>query len=346
MFKDAASVYPNTNHSIASVLTGRMPKNNADNASQAMSGQNFIRESVKKGYAAGFSIGDTVCEICVAKFPSRFVKKSILNKAAQLFTVASQQAFGGGDTVATVLGVLLGQPRAPTAVRYNWKLDIPVFLDTVENLQVSHYFATHQPAVHNTKCKVRGEAWIRKNQNLDGVQKEVTCALRSFSRLLDKLKEEGIYDRTMIILISDHGNEMNINVSRSRNAALLLFPGSGVTGDENTKPAGAYNPTLFFKDFEAGGQIREVSDHASILDVPATVCAAIGGCDLALEGQSLRAEIPSNRVRRYWRYFGGKEYLRERCRGGLDEWWEIRSFSGSLASGLVPSLQQPVRHGD
>jgi hypothetical protein len=359
VFSDVASVYPNTGYSLPSVLTGRLPKNEADNLDHALSTQNFLRESIKKGYAAGFSIADKVCDICLPKFPPNFGKKNILNKAAQLFTLASQQAFGGGDAVAIVLAPFLDMPLGPTAAKYSWKLDVGVFLDTIENLQVTsqqpvvqyrHYYATHQPAVHNTKCKVGNEAWIKKNQTANGVAKEVTCVLRSFGRLLAQLKEEGIYDQTMIILTSDHGSALGINSDRSKGAAALLFPGSDALGDDNIKAAGSYNPTLFFKDFGARGQVRVVSDHASLLDVPATVCEAIGGCDLALEGQSLRAEIPADRVRRYWRYFGGAKDRysggEDRLHHGLDDWWEIRSFSGTLASGLVPSLQQPARPRD
>jgi hypothetical protein len=351
VFKDAASVYPNTNYSMASVLTGQMPKYKVDDLDHAISTQNIIRESIKKGYAAGFTMAERECDICLPKYPPGFAAGGVINKAIQLFTVASQQAFGGGDTVAVVMGAFLGRRLGPTTAKYSWKLDIPAFLDTIENLQVSsqqpvvqyrHYYATHQPVVHSTKCKVRSETWIKKNQSLGGVRREVACVLRSFGRLLDKLKEKGIYDQTMIILVSDHGNEMNINSNQGKSAASLLFPGSATAGDGNVKPAGAYNPTLVFKDFGARGQVREVSDHASLLDVSATVCEAIGGCDLALEGQSLRVEIPADRVRRYWRYFGGKEHLKDRYHYGLDEWWEIRSFSGSLVSGLVPSLQQPI----
>jgi hypothetical protein len=121
-------------------------------------------------------------------------------------------------------------------------------------------------------------------------------------------------------------------------------------GPANIKVAGAYNATIMFKDFQSRGTLERSTAPATLLDVTATVCESIGSCQLKLEGQSLRATIAADRERRYWRYFGGSTYSagwEERFFKGLDKWFEVRAFRGSLSEGLVPSIEgEPMNRTD
>ncbi len=354
-FPDAASVYPNTSYSLSSVLIGRMPKGPEEIFDAVIPQQNILRAGLAKGYAPGWTFRQRVCDICLPRIPAGFERAHVAEQAVQLYSLAVQQAFGiGARTVAFLTQPFVRQPIGPTAAKASWKLDADAFQASAQNarltsdrpvIQYRHYFATHQPIVYDKDCRVKHEIDVQSNQSLAGAEGEITCVLTRFGEFVDRLKELGVYDRTMLFLVSDHGYETNINSSDEPLARELLFPGSATRGPRNIKPAGAYNPTLFFKDFGRRGPLQEVGTPASLIDVTATVCAAMDGCGFPLEGQSLRGPIPQDRVRRYWRYFGGDETRfedgKDRFHKGMGEWWEQRSFTGTVPAGLVPSLAQP-----
>ena len=103
-------------------------------------------------------------------------------------------------------------------------------------------------------------------------------------------------------LDGDHGYDGPINTRRYQNladsssfdAADLLFYGSAFSGADNFKAAGTYNATLLFKDFGSRGALQVSDAPASLLDIAATVCDAIGGCAAELEGASLRRPLPAS----------------------------------------------------
>lgn len=359
-FPDAASVYPNTSYSLASVLIGRMPKGPEEYFDNVIPQQNILRAGQAKGYAPGWTFAQRECDICSPKIPAGFERARVADQAVQLYSLATQQAFGiGVRTVAFLTQPFVRQKLGPTAAKASWKLDADAFQASVQNTHLSsdrpvvqyrHYFSTHQPVLYDKDCRVKDELEVQGNQSLAGAEGEVTCVLTRFGEFVDKLKELGVYDRTMLFLVSDHGYEANINSSDEALAGDFLFPGSATLGPMNIKPAGAYNPSLFFKDFGQRGPLREVGSPASLIDVSATVCAAMDGCGFAVEGQSLKDSIPNDRVRWYWRYFGGGDTRFEggedRLHKGMGKWWERRSFTGTIPAGLVPSLAQAPSGAD
>ena len=56
-------------------------------------------------------------------------------------------------------------------------------------------------------CQFKGHDhdWFTRHQNRQSVKEESYCALQQFSRFIAKLKELGIFDKTLIVLKSDHG---------------------------------------------------------------------------------------------------------------------------------------------
>jgi hypothetical protein len=344
-FPDAASVYPNTNYSLASVLRGRIARRASDNLGSAISGSNFINEASARGYDARYVLTRNARER--ERVATRY--RTVL-EFALLLSVSVRQAYGlNADLVSSVVSIFAGHPVDDVLLQYFWKLDIPdLRLDarTVRSsgdqpvIEFRHYFASHQPLVYDKDCTIKQVR--QRKQDLSGVEDEVYCVLSSVAILLNRLRTLELFDHTLVIISSDHGYERNINLQQNHPLARdLLFSFSDTLGVDNIKPAGAYNPTLLFKDFEKSGPLRVNYAPASLLDIAATVCETLGGCGLELEGESLR-NLPNERKREYWRYYGGAKdrYAggKDRLHHGLDEWWEIRSFEGSLAQGLVSSV--------
>jgi hypothetical protein len=70
-----------------------------------------------------------------------------------------------------------------------------------------HFTHTHYPVELDSECVFRGDdaQWYRVNQDREGVVAEARCALRQFGQFVDRLRELGIYDQSVIVLKSDHG---------------------------------------------------------------------------------------------------------------------------------------------
>ncbi|MEK1913367.1 sulfatase-like hydrolase/transferase [Pseudomonas sp. S1Bt23] len=70
-----------------------------------------------------------------------------------------------------------------------------------------HFLHTHFPVDFDEKCNYRSDSadWFNKNQNYDGLVNETTCALQQVADYVNKLKELSVYDKTLLVVKSDHG---------------------------------------------------------------------------------------------------------------------------------------------
>ena len=65
-----------------------------------------------------------------------------------------------------------------------------------------HVAGRHSPILFDENCASVGT----QKENHENMRAQVTCTLLQLERLVQKLKQLGIYDETMIIMHSDHGN--------------------------------------------------------------------------------------------------------------------------------------------
>lgn len=119
-----------------------------------------------------------------------------------------------------------------------------------------HLFNTHAPARLDAHCRpVMGLPWVR--QTAIGQDR---CAVQRLAALLRALQANGIYERTTIAVLSDHG--------------------AGLPKD--TKPGwiwGAYaSPLLLVKPFGARGELARSTRVVGLSDLAATLCAWTGDC--------------------------------------------------------------------
>lgn len=92
------------------------------------------------------------------------------------------------------------------------------------------------------------------------------CAMTGVTRYLDWFKQQGIYDNTMFVLVSDHGWP-------SRNPLL-----KDVGDVEQQELYSQFQNLLMIKPFAAKGAPRENREFISNASVPGIVCEVIGGC--------------------------------------------------------------------
>ncbi len=80
------------------------------------------------------------------------------------------------------------------------------------------------------------------------------AALLKIGDLLQYLKNEGVYDNTRIIIVSDHGYAQRLPAFESFS--------------QLSEQLGAYNPLLLMKDLEANGQVITSNEFMTTADVP------------------------------------------------------------------------------
>lgn len=117
-----------------------------------------------------------------------------------------------------------------------------------------HLFNSHPPATLAADCSVIApQPWTRPT-----ALAQDRCALRLVGELFDRLRALGVYDKTAIVLLADHG------------AGLPRPP-------HNQRQADAA-PLLMVKGFGASGTMRKQERPVSLTEIPNLVCRLIEDC--------------------------------------------------------------------
>ena len=123
------------------------------------------------------------------------------------------------------------------------------------------------------------------------------CALREVERMIATLKQNNIYDNTMIVIVSDHG--------RADSYPQLKAMGNSFPG--------YYTDTLLLvKSPQSRGELRFDSRLMINSDVASLICDEIGGCENV--PPNILKNYPKNRsvVHFYPKYFQGEKNPKDR----------------------------------
>lgn len=76
-----------------------------------------------------------------------------------------------------------------------------------------HFTHTHFPIDFDKDCNYRSDDkdWYEANQNRAGLKSQTECALSEFLTFLDQLKAVGVYDNSLVVFKSDHGEPVRYN---------------------------------------------------------------------------------------------------------------------------------------
>jgi hypothetical protein len=202
------------------------------------------------------------------------------------------------DALSTVTGESFQPAFNATAIHVPWwkrstltptRLDLDEY---VESLHVSgpraahflHFTHTHYPVEFDASCRwAAGEMdWFFAHQDWEGVVDQTQCALREMVGVIQRLEELGVYDNSLVILKSDHGEPIKYNDYDS-------IESFGMRGHE-IFGLGRYAPFLAIKGFGQASQPLAFDSHPVLLDDlaktlcvnadPANDCATYTGYDL------------------------------------------------------------------
>ncbi len=119
-----------------------------------------------------------------------------------------------------------------------------------------HVAGGHGPVQFGENCNYVGT----QKPNYETIRAQVTCTLLQLESLVQKLKQLGIYDETMIIINSDHGSRY-LTTSLNSVGDRVILP----------QVSGSANPAILVKPQNMRGPLRFSRAPVSIGDVPATI---------------------------------------------------------------------------
>jgi Sulfatase len=184
-----------------------------------------------------------------------------------------------------------------------------------------HLMITHSPMVVNRECDYAGGTLPRNRKTVTAQSK---CSLGTVIKLFDKMKELGIYDDSLIILMADHGG--HLQPYRFKNTTI--DPDSNAISIDPWTMAMA-TPLMSIKAPGASGTLKISTALTSLLDTPDTI-SSILNLDERFGGRSV-LELGPLEPRERRNYF----YEWERDDWESDYNGPIREFiiNGSLYDG-------------
>lgn len=215
--------------------------------------------------------------------------------------------------------------------------ELLTFIDNLEIIEKApsfifhHYIFSHQPSTFDQECNYRMSSSVE--QNMDAARAEAKCALKMMNRIVNRLKDIGGYDNSLVFFISDHGLEANMN-GIPVDKGDFEYRGNTINY-KGYSSVSRYNPILFYKDFSSSGDIEVIHDDVSLVDIFPTICRKIHIQDycsrLNLDGVDLD-NSHVKRVKKFLMFKGGSENISVFFENL--ELFEIVSFSGDVRKEL------------
>lgn len=160
-----------------------------------------------------------------------------------------------------------------------------------------HLYITHPPALVNAACRsIAPQKW-----RWEPVKAQSHCAVNLFVNFLRTLKEKKLYDRSVIVLLSDHG--------------------AGLIRKEETRIMAKARALLLIKPMQAKGPLKIGHQLLHVGDLPKTVCRLTGDCEF---DQGVFAFEPDKGSRKitFLEYRWKHEYWRSKS-VPIDAYWNI-----------------------
>lgn len=123
---------------------------------------------------------------------------------------------------------------------------------------------TEFDAAHPYREDAEGNRLLTDNESVLTHYQSNMAAMIQLGKWFDFMKEQGIWDNTRIIIVSDHGHDINTETD----ADYMLTYVSESDGEEYSLDMMAFNSVLLFKDFDSEG--FTIDDHMTTnADTPA-----------------------------------------------------------------------------
>jgi hypothetical protein len=274
-FPNTSSVYPYTEMSLPAILSGKTYDNSSSKSrylDESINDNQFITALDSADYSIKLHLHPAYCNEkyfthCTV-IPGISVRLAALDLVDLGFFRSSpiflkQAIYNNGNGVIKAFFSFDNYSASQPGIGYvlfdefnnNFKVDdIPPVYTFYQSL------ITHSPMVLDSECSVSDE-----NMPLEIVymKRQAECALKQVGRFLQNLKDYSIYDRTLVVISSDHGGNF---FDQKQNSALA-------EASIPQKHFARGKSTLLIKPFDSRGALTKSNYPAQVSDIPMTVSA-------------------------------------------------------------------------
>ena len=135
--------------------------------------------------------------------------------------------------------------------------------DVAPTYKFYHSMLTHSPMVLDAECNLLTQRVSR--HSLEGRLDQSSCAFKHVFTFLQKLKQENIYDNSLIIISSDHGGRYAVPEQQQNLAER----------DIKYQPHSAALATLLIKPINSHGPLKISTAPAALSDIPNTILSLL-----------------------------------------------------------------------
>jgi hypothetical protein len=152
----------------------------------------------------------------------------------------------------------------------------------------------HLPLPHSPLILDENLSYHPMEFNRENFKRQSIAALKAASRFLAKLEKEGIYDRTMIFIVGDHGGG-----SQGLGIRIPPDPACGSFSRKTYLWQATGAPLILAKPFRKRGGLTRTDDPVSLGDLRDTILQEV---NLSSSGNSIFRQGPQPRERTFFLY--------------------------------------------
>ena len=192
-----------------------------------------------------------------------------------------------------------------------------------------HVGIPHQPAAVNAECRFVGIRTFRR----ENYAPQARCGVRRVQAFLDRLREMGLYDSSLIVISSDHG---------MRFAPREFSSDRAVQGGDLSGWAGKASALLLVKAPNSSGLVRVSEAPTAITDIPATILDSAGVPHNLPGVPALKIDATARRSRSFAAYsWENDDWAQE-----YFDYLDVFSIDGPLRDGRSWRLTQSIYRPD
>ena len=292
-FKDNIGAFPTTYMAVPAFMSGEIYRNHIPKKAflqSVLGGKSIINTAFEAGYELDLVSEEYwIGKYIAAKHTNSYLipttqrataQARVLDEAAKLLDLTLfrlgphfLKKYIHNDQVWIVQPAIFGSNNLPF-----WYFEHTAFLNGLtENMSADraapvykliHVMNTHWPMVVDGNCEYVGGSLPR---NRVTVTTQSRCSLDVIIRLLDKMKQLGIYENSLIVLMADHGAglapyELKARPAENGEDAVLINP----------KVVSMATPLMAVKPPGASGPLQVSSAPSSYTDIPITIASILG----------------------------------------------------------------------
>jgi len=301
-FRDTVGSFPTTYMSVPAILSGRLYRNNMpmpEFVKSVLNGKTIPNVLYSEGYGVdliltgGLYGAGQYSNMYSLPVPYKTTKKEyeLSNSALMMDLVLFRIAPHYLKNYISIdgLGLIQGLSGQQGYRKLRYFAHTAFMQDLIDNMSVKrkkpvykfiHLCTTHGPFVVDDNCEYPGKPLPGTRKNIKNQSK---CALDHLIRFFSKLKSEGIYDSSFLIVIADTGMGLRVKVKNMDRRVNDDLPSSNET---LTRIVGSALPLLLVKPPYSEGPLSVSDVQAALTDIPATVSAVLG-LNARFNGKSL-----------------------------------------------------------